>query len=67
MVGHGSDQPTLARVHDNLTEDGLDIERDRYTLLNPEGQPVRSDRTFNYLLHRYVERGDSESHWGVRW
>lgn len=66
IIGHGSDQPTLTKVHDNLIEDGLDVTRDQYTLIDPEGRPVRSDRTLNYVLAEYRELGISKSHWRIR-
>lgn len=65
MISPGSDKPCLSKVHENLTEDGLEFSRNEYTLLNPEGQPVRSDRCLNYVLDRYRTLGNVESDWRV--
>lgn len=65
MIGPGCDKPTLAKVHENLTEDGLDLSRNEYTLINAEGQPVRSDRCFNHVLNDYRALSNGQSDWRV--
>lgn len=65
MIGPGCDKPTLAMVHENRTEDGLDLSRNEYTLINAEGQPVRSDRCFNHVLNNYRALGNGQSDWRV--
>lgn len=65
MVPSGGVAPSLNQVHVNLVEDGLDVERDEYTLYDPEGAPVRSDRCLNYLLGRCLKQGVAEAEWKV--
>lgn len=63
MTGPGCDRPSLVTVHENLREDGLDLPRDDYTLVNAEGQPVRSDRCLNFVLDEYRTLGTVKSEW----
>lgn len=65
MIGSTGDLPSLDKVHANLKEDGLDVERDKYILVTPEGLPVRSDRCLNYVLEGYRQRGVPASEWNI--
>lgn len=65
MIPSGDELPSLKQVHVNLMEDGLDIKWNQYTLYDPEGIPVRSDKCLNYLLGCCLKKGVVEVEWMV--
>lgn len=57
--------PKLARVHENLVEDGLKLEKQLYGIQSPDGLSVVSDRALNFLLGRYAKKGVKETEWKI--
>lgn len=64
MVPPDGVTPSLKQVHDNLVEDGLH-QFDKYTLHDPEGVEVKSDRSLNYRLSQSLERRVTKEEWTV--
>lgn len=65
MVGPGGRLPNLKTVHKNLVEDGLDARQEEYTIVTTNGVPVRSDRSFNSILNRYLDQGVTAKEWTI--
>lgn len=65
LVPEGRDLPTLARVHENLVDDGLQVDINSYTLRSPDGHLIRSDRALNFELELYAEIGAKRTRWMV--
>lgn len=65
MVGPGGRLPNLKTVHKNLVEDGLDATQEEYTIVTSNGLPVRSDRSFNSILNRYLDQGVKAKEWTI--
>lgn len=64
MVPDGGQLPSLKQVHANFVEDGLN-DSDQYTLYDPEGRKVYSDRCLNHRLRRSLKKGVTEEEWNV--
>ncbi|KAL0630499.1 hypothetical protein Q9L58_010655, partial [Maublancomyces gigas] len=65
LVLDGENIPKLAKVHENLLDDGLQVDIHSYTIQSPEGHLIRSDRALNCKLELYAENGVKRSDWRI--
>lgn len=65
LVPEGGNIPKLAKVHENLVDDGLQVDIHSYTIQSPEGHLIRSDRALNCKLELYAENGVKRSDWRI--
>lgn len=65
LVPEGENIPKLAKVHENLVDDGLQVDIHSYTIQSPEGHLIRSDRALNCKLELYAENGVKRSDWRI--